>query len=190
MPPVEGDEDRRWGVDGPERLAPVEAEPEGSGVELDQVDVTAEEEVEQAGGVVEDGEGEPGLGRRASPSPASEPVLLESLASSLPAIEAKLVPPSPSTLLPASIMLSVLSGVAVLSTTLVGSRSKLPSGMRQSVAVHSGRLLMKSTTPAMVSTKSSFGPSATVLNALAIDTMVTSSPPARWLRSESTGIGA
>ena len=45
-------------------------------------------------------------------------------------------------------------------------------------------------TATIVSTNVRSGPPSSVLNAFAIDTRVTSSPPTRWLKSESTGIGA
>ena len=45
-------------------------------------------------------------------------------------------------------------------------------------------------TATIVSTNDKSGPPSSVLNAFAIETRVTSSPPTRWLKSESTGIGA
>src|SRR4051794_4346461 len=113
----------------------------------------------------------------------------EFLASRSPNELGNAVPPSLSFFDDWSMRLSVLLGVAVVSSAFAPTTENDPIGMRHEVA-QVGMWLMKLITAVMVSTNVRSGPPAMVLNALAIDTIVTSSPPTRWLRSDSTGIGA
>src|SRR4051812_17868278 len=112
---------------------------------------------------------------------------LSFLLSRSPRIEPNELPPFLSFLF--EIRLSVLSGVAVVLSALSPATSKEPNGIRQLV-VHVGKSLRNLMMSMIRSTIVRSGPPARVENALAIEIRVTSSPPTRWLRSDSTGIGA
>ena len=83
----------------------------------------------------------------------------------------------------------VLSGVAVVLIAVAPETWNVPMKMPR-LASPAGIALIILTTSRRRSTIVRSGPPASVLNASAIVISVTSPPPTRWLRSESTGIGA
>ena len=126
------------------------------------------------------------------PAPKTLPLLPFVLRASLTSVSLLAVAVSMSE--PALPGARLLVGETSVSSALSPLTVKLPIGMRQvgspAPPPQSGRWLIRVVSAAILSTKSSLGPPARVLNVLARVIRLTSPPPAIRLRSDSTGIGA
>ena len=185
--PDEREHDRRRCVDRPERLAPVEAERQRPGVERHQVDVLAHQQLEHRGRLLHDREREARLaGQRGVVRRGGVGVVAQHR-SALPLFGVEVAWPGRCW---SDWCRSGCRRVRCVRCRqrVLADDGEVPTGIM--MFAPTGRLLTSVMIAATRSMKSSLGPPASVLNVFASVIRVTSSPPARCERSDSTGIGA